>query len=105
MSDKKFIIEWSTVTFCSASIITNIYREGGGGLFCQNALHFTPVVCLYTHKFGFWDSIWSEYKKKMVPKKQKNPPCVEDWYGCLSKIPGTVCLRASALCAVLALAI
>lgn len=62
------IVEWTTVTFRSASLLTNKYREGGG-LFSENALHFTTVVSVYT-QIQFWNSICSNHKKKVVSKKK-----------------------------------
>lgn len=103
---KMFIIEWTTVTFRSASLITNKYREGG--FFCENAIHFTPMVCLYTHKFGFGYRFDPNVKRKSCRKsikQEKKFSTCGRLLGCLSKIPVTVCLRATALCAVQALAV
>lgn len=60
------VIEWTTVTFRSASLLTNKYREGR--LFSENALHFTTVVSVYT-QIQFWNSICSNHKKEVVSKK------------------------------------
>ena len=103
---KMLIIEWTTVTFCSASLLTNKYREGG--LFFENALHFTSMVCLYTHKFGFGIRFDPNIKRKWCRKSIKQEKKISmrgRLLDCLSKIPDTVCLRATALCAVHALAV
>lgn len=101
------IIEWTTVTFGSASLLINKYREGGS--LQWNVLHFTTMVSVYT-QIQFWNSICSNHKKKVVSKKRKTIKKKGIFvrgrlFCCLSKIPDTVCLRATALCAVQALAV
>lgn len=91
---KMLIIEWTTVTFCSASLLTNKYWEGGSLLWKCAPLHPNGVsVCT---QIWFWDSIWSEQKKKVawkksIKEKKKKSPCARDyltvwnaWY-CVSK--------------------
>lgn len=62
-------------------------------------------VCMHTNSvLGFDPNI----KKKIMSKKDKTRKKFSvcgRLHGCLSKIPGTVCLRATALCAVHALAV
>lgn len=72
--------------------------------------HSTPMVCLYTHIFGFGIGFGPIIKRKLCgEKKAENNKTKISEHGklfvCLSKIPGTVCLGATALCAVRALAI
>lgn len=50
----KMLIEWTTVTFCSASLLTNKYREGVSSVKMRST---SPnVVSVYT-QIRFWDSI------------------------------------------------
>lgn len=45
------IVEWTTVTFRSASLLTNKYREGGVSSVKMRST--SPQWCLYTRKFSF----------------------------------------------------
>lgn len=103
---KSLIIEWTTVTFCSASLLTNKYREGGSLLWKSAPLHHNSVS-FYT-QIRVWDLFWSGHKKRIASKKSENKKKIskrKKLLDRLSKLPHTVFLRATALCAVHALAV
>lgn len=101
------IVEWTTVTFRSASLLTNKYR---GGVSSVKMRSTSPQWCLYTRIFSFGIRFSPTIKRKECQKKhkmikKKGLSVRRRLLFCLSKIPETVCLRATALCAVQALAV
>lgn len=93
-------IVWATVTFRSV-VINNLIQRGDSSVNMRSTS--PPIVCLYTHIFGL--GIRFDPNCKKIKIWEKNGKKIHVKFTFLTKLPDTLSLKATALCAVHALTV